>query len=392
MKICVVTTWPPYREGIAIYSSKLYLEMSKNKKIKISIIANKIDQQSFYRDKSDLQVHRCWQRGPLALSQILKTAIKSEAHILHLQHGWLLYGGPFTALSFASLMLLLRLRLKTLVLTMHTIILRNAKFFKSKLLNCLTNIVIFTITKLMILFASRVIVLNTAMKKTLIQHYACKESKVVVIPHGVDKVEETFCQTNAPEKIDEINILSLGFLREDKGLEYLIDAFKKLQTSYPQVTLTLAGGVHPHNHDDYFNRIKNKIAELKSLNRIIVTNFLSESMLNEVIQKADIIILLSQETKYLEASGALARVIDFNKPVICTRIPKFMSELTHGYNCLMVNPHSSDEIYNAAEILLENVELRKNIATNLKKLFEGRSWSFVAQKHVELYKSLLKVS
>jgi glycosyltransferase involved in cell wall biosynthesis len=290
-------------------------------------------------------------------------------------------------------MLLLRLRLKTLVLTMHTIIQRNGKFFKLKLLNGLANILVFTITKLMILFSSKVIVHNPTMKKTLTQHYGCKESKVVVIPHGVDKVEvKTFYQTNSSKKIEKTDIVSLGFLREDKELEYLIDAFKKIQTSYPQVTLTIVGGVHPHNHEGYFNRIKNKIAELKSLNRIIVTNFLSEEMLNEVIQKADIIILLSQETKYVEASGALARVIDFNKPVICTRIPKFMSELIHGYNCLMVNTHSPDEIHNSIKTLLENVELRKDIASNLKKLSEGRSWSFVAKKHLELYQSLLKVS
>jgi glycosyltransferase involved in cell wall biosynthesis len=369
--------------------------MAKNKKIKISIIANriKIDQLSSYNERNNLHVQRCWQRGPLALLQILKTAIKTEANIIHLQHGWLLYGGPFTVLFFPSLMLLLRLKLKASVLTMHTIIQRNAKFFKPKLLNALTNILVFTITKLMVLFASRVIVLNTAMKKTLTQHYGCRKSKVVVIPHGVDKFEvETINQTNSSEKIEKINIVSLGFLREDKGLEHLIDAFKKLQTSHPRTTLTLVGGVHPHNHENYFNRIKNAIAELKSFNKIIVTNFLSEDRLNEVIQKADIIILLSQETKYVEASGALARVIDFNKPVICTRIPKFVSELTHGYNCLMVNPYSSDEIHSSIKTLLENIELRKNIASNLKKLSEGRSWSFVAKKHVELYQSLLKVS
>jgi glycosyltransferase involved in cell wall biosynthesis len=369
--------------------------MAKNKKIRISIIANeiKIDQPSSYNEMNNIQVQRCWRRGPLALLQILKTAIKSEANIIHLQHGWLLYGGAFTVLSFPLLMLLLRLRLKTLVLTMHTVIQRKARFFEPTLLNGLTNILVFTITRLMTLFASRVIVLNTAMKKTLTQHYGCKKSKAVVIPHGVDKAKvKTLYQKNSSEKIEKINIVSLGFLREDKGLEYLIDAFKKLQISYPHITLTLVGSVHPHNHENYFNRIKNKIAELKYVRKVIVTNFLSEDMLNEVIRKADIIILLSHEIRYVEASGALSRVIDFNKPVICTRIPKFMSELIHGYNCLMVNPHSSEEIHNSIKTLLENVDLRKNIASNLKKLSKDRSWSIVAKKHVELYQSLLKVS
>lgn len=369
---------------------KLYSEIAKH--VKVIVVANKISNRQIRKNETtNIVLHRTWTRGKtLSLLRIFKEMVRTKADIFHLQHGWLLYGGALTTLFFPFLVLSLRLNQKPVLVTMHTIIKRKAKFSKNKILNFAINIGIFTITKLIVLFALKVIVHNKLMKRTLEENYGCKGCKIFVIPHGIEKVaEKNNCyQKGTPKENREITIVSLGFLRKSKGYEYLIEAFDKLQLHYPNLKLILIGGLHPHDNGEYAQRIVELVKNLKGQNNLVLTNFISENMLTEILQEASIIVLLSQETNFVEASGALARVADFNKPVICSEVPKFLSELTNGYNCIMVYPKSSTEIYNAINTLLEKTKLRKSIASNLKKLTKGRYWNCIAKKHLELYQFL----
>jgi glycosyltransferase involved in cell wall biosynthesis len=226
------------------------------------------------------------------------------------------------------------------------------------------------------------------MKKTLEENYGCRGEKVVVIPHGVVRAGLKNWDRNG--RCNTLKIISLGFLRQEKKLEHLLQAFLEFSMKNPSAKLFLIGDLHPHDNDKYVENIKKFISNLKLEDKVRRMNFVSEGELDKLIYDSDFIILVSTKDYFIETSGALARVADFGKPVVCSRVPKFQGELKDGYDCLMVAPENVDELVKAMKILAKNNKLKKQLASNLKRHFRARYWSEVAKMHLNCYGSLLK--
>jgi len=228
------------------------------------------------------------------------------------------------------------------------------------------------------------------MKHVLEESYGSPGSTIKIIPHGVEKASQVNSETiTTSEAQPRQYVLSIGFLRKDKGLEFLIEAFQKQQKDHPEIRLVLILSPHPHDDDKYAQKIKLSITDLDRKSKIVLKRFVAEEELSKIINKSDIIALLSQNNAFIESSGALARIADFEKPVICSRVPKFQSELTHNYDCIMVTPRDSVEIFNAIDLLLRERMFKNRIARNLKKKFSSRYWTDVAKQHAKLYESFV---
>jgi glycosyltransferase involved in cell wall biosynthesis len=225
------------------------------------------------------------------------------------------------------------------------------------------------------------------MKKVLQTEYGAKEEKIAVIPHGVKKASEK--PKLSKKEGEEICILSLGFLRKGKGIEFLVEAFENFLEKCPDAKLLIVGGSHAHDRKEYPEGSKAFLAP-KLQERVSFTGFVDEATLQQLIWRSDIIVLQSTEQYYVEVSGALAAVADYGKPVVCTKVPKFQSELQNGEHYLVVAPSDSTELAQAFALLGENRELRKRLGKNLKEKFENRHWSKVAEEHVTLYRRVLR--
>jgi glycosyltransferase involved in cell wall biosynthesis len=223
------------------------------------------------------------------------------------------------------------------------------------------------------------------MKKTLQEEYIAKEEKVVVIPHGVKE------SSKKPEASQGkgICILSLGFLRKGKGIECLIEGFEKLLEKYPSAKLVIVGGSHAHDRRGYSEVFKHFIPS-NVQKRVVFTGFVDEEHLERLIWESDIIVLQSTEPYYVEASGALAAVADYGKPVVCSKVPKFQTELNSGEHYIAVAPSDSKELAKALALLMENKEVGNRLGKNLREALKGRRWSTVAEEHINLYERLLK--
>ncbi len=399
MKISAVTTWPPYHEGIALYSLKLYSEIARSNPFEVEVIANRMgaaaSEAADAEDSSTISYQRSWTRGPLAPLQILNMALKSKANVFHFQHGWFLFGKSLTVALIPILLLLLRLSRRPVIVTMHTVIRRNSRFSRNEALNIAVNTAVFAATKCLVTFASKVVVHSRLMKRVLENDYNCKKTKVTVIPHGVDKAERSNSSRHdqrGKEAEATLNILSLGFIRESKGLTLLLRAFKELHLNHPNARLTIVGSRHPHDEENYYGKLRSLVAKLRLEDETLFLHFIEEGLLNRILDETDIVVLLSLEKDLVESSGALARLADFEKPVICTRVPKFRSELTDGYDCIMADVETPTEICEAMEELIEDGETRRRIARALKRNVGNRYWNDVARLHVKLYKSFHRIS
>jgi glycosyltransferase involved in cell wall biosynthesis len=382
LKVCAVTTWPPHRDGVALYSAELYTQIAKL--VDVEVITNIPKQHEL--SKKDGAVSRCWKRGPWYPTRIFRAVFKTRCHIIHLQHGWLLYGSLVSAILFPVLLCFFRFSHKPCVVTMHTVIRKDAHIFANSLVNFLARMAILFVSRGIVHFSDKVIVHNYLMKKILQTEYSAKEEKITVIPHGVKNASK---KPKFSQKGEKICILSLGFLRKRKGIGSLIEAFEKFLEKCPDAKLVIVGGSHAHDKTGYPESFKQFLTP-KLQKQVFFTGFVDETTLEQFIWRSDIIVLQSTEPYYVEASGALAAVADYGKPVVCTKVPKFQSELQNGEHYIVVAPSDSTELAQALVLIMENKELRNRLGKNLKEKFKGRHWSTVTEEHVVLYRRVLE--
>ena len=385
MKVCAVTTWPPHRDGVALYSADLYNQISEL--VDVVVVANILTKQQSIKsaeEKNEI-VLRCWKRGPLFPINIFRSVIKTRANVVHLQHGWLLYGGYISSLFFPVLPLFLRLSRKPCVVTLHTVIRKDAHLYKNSFVNFLARLAVLFVSKCIVQFSDSLIVHNRLMKDTLQKEYAIKGEKIVIIPHGVKSSNKP----ELPQNGKEVRVMSLGFLRKGKGLRYLIEAFEKFLETCPDAKLIIVGGSHAHDKKDQTERFRHLLTP-RTQGQVLFTGFVDEKRLEQLIWESDIIVLQSTEPYYVEASGALATVADYGKPVVCSKVPKFQSELQNGEHYIAVASSDSAELAQTLTLLAENRELRNRLGENLREEFKSRRWNAVAAEHVNLYRRLLK--
>ncbi len=126
--------------------------------------------------------------------------------------------------------------------------------------------------KMAVKYADEIIVLNTRLQKYFFNNY---KRKTLLIPNGVN--EPKVLKISKISKLFNLTknnyILYLGRVVPDKGIEYLIDAFVKLDTNKK---LVIAGG------DDqplYYNELKKRTHSNKN---IIFTGFVEGEILEEL--------------------------------------------------------------------------------------------------------------
>lgn len=391
VKICAVTTWPPHHDGISLYSTQLYKYIGKN--IEVKVLANMIDPPTSTMEASNKGIHcsvtRCWKRGSITYPfKIFRRILLEKPDIIHLQHGWLLYGDKFSLPLFPSLLLLLRLTKRPLIVTMHTIIGEKPRLHGNRIVNFAAKLSIIFLTKFIVKLSSKIVVHNNLMKITLENLYSLRkyDCKIFVIPHGVKEALEK------PRSIREngiVKILSFGFIRKEKGIEYLIDAFKIFLINCPKAILVIAGGKHAHDDEKYVKLIKRRLPDAASKN-IIFTEFVDDETLDRLIWESEIIVLPSLGRHYIEASGSLARIAMYGKPIICSKVPKFEVDLEDGKDCIMVELDDPEKLAKILLLLTNDADLRENMGRNLKGKFKDRIWSNVAEQHIEIFKDSLR--
>lgn len=221
-------------------------------------------------------------------------------------------------------------------------------------------------------YADEIIVLSNDVKQYFKDKY---DRKTVMIPNGVNKpcikpvnvIKEKY----ALEK--NKYILFLGRLVPEKGIKYLIEAFKSIKTDKK---LVIAGGSSDTN--DFMHQLKNMANEDQ---RIIFTGFIDGEILEELYSNAYVYVLPSD----LEGMPL-----------------SLLEAMSYGNCCLVSNISECKDVVEDKAVIFEksNVEDLKN---KLQKLIDNKSlveyykktasefickkynWDDVVKKTLEIY-------
>ena len=221
-------------------------------------------------------------------------------------------------------------------------------------------------------YADKIIVLSKDVQKYFKENY---NRETVFIPNGVNK--PTLRETKIIKEKYNLNkdeyILFLARIVPEKGLHYLLDAFKKINTNKK---LVIAGGASHTN--DYLEEIKKKAKEDK---RVIMTGFVQGQELEELFSNCYLYCLPS-DVEGMPIS--LLEAMSYGKKCLVSNIEENTQVIgKYGYTFKKGN---TKDLKEQLEILIDNKkEESKEIQEYVLKKY---NWNDIIKKTERLYRGI----
>lgn len=213
---------------------------------------------------------------------------------------------------------------------------------------------------------------SSGMKEDLIKNFHITESKITIIPNPVYNFISSTPTLNI-HNIHTLEILFVGRLSEEKGLNYLLDIFSIVLISLPDLHLTIVG------KGELQNEFQNKIVEMGLSKSINLEGY--QTNLLPYYKKAKATVLTSLWEGF---PNVLLESISFGTPVIsfdCPSGPKdIIIENVNGILIEYLN------VVKFAKAIIDVV--KENIKFDKQKVIES-SERFNLDKVVNQYEKLL---
>ncbi len=231
--------------------------------------------------------------------------------------------------------------------------------------------------KCLVKYADEVIVLSRAAHDYFKETYG---RDTVIIHNGIEKSEKRKANLITKEfgltSNEYIGIISR--LTAEKGIHYLIDAYKGIKTDKK---LVIVGDTS--DTDDYVEFLKEKAGDNEN---IIFTGFQSGEVLEELYSNAYIMTLPSD----LEGmSMSLLEALSYGNAVLCSDIPE--NTAVAEDRAVYFKKSDVDDLKNKLENLLSDSKAVENLRAGVDKFILSRyNWKDIAVKTCDLYKTIAK--
>jgi len=391
LRIAVVAPYPPpkakhvYTSGVASYTKSLVEALRGiNPRIEVHIVADRREGLPRLYIDNNVVVHRVYNRRPLYVFQIFRELHRIKPNVVHIQYEYFLYGGLLTAVLFPLLVALSRLASNKVVATLHGVIplklLDDDEFRRENGIHGPAPVLklgLLLITKLIVLFANKVIVHELFLKEYLVRCYKEKPRKIVIIPHGVEDVKP-LPKEEAKKKLGlegETVLLYFGYLTGYKGLKEFLDAYKAVAKEIPNAVLIIAGGLHPRLIKEKWYRdwirdlVEKALAvwqEIRDHGRIMFIGYVPENRISLYFSAADIVVLPYKAR--IAASGPEALAIAFERPYFIPKDPNGCARMT---------------VKTLTQKICEILESRNLL--KVRRVKEVRNWTNIARLHLKVY-------
>ncbi len=170
--------------------------------------------------------------------------------------------------------------------------------------------------------------------------------------------ESEFYSRNDTCQDEKVHILFVGYIRPEKGIEYLLEAVSHLGANVPWELEIVGADQFPN----YRLRLDRLVAKLGIGERVHWKGYLSYGKpLFDRMRAADIFVIpsLSEGTPHV-----LVEARANGLPCISTTVGGVPSTVTHGYDALLVPPKNPGALAGAIERLIGDGELRRSLIRN----------------------------
>jgi glycosyltransferase involved in cell wall biosynthesis len=374
VKISLLSTFFPFRGGIAQFNATLAKELSKNHEVNATTFTVQYPSMLF-PGKSQL-VEEGKKAEDFPAIRKLNTInpisywltgrwIKKQQPDLFITKYWMTYFGP--SLGFVSKML----QKKTKRISILDNVIPHEKRFFDNFAN-----------RFFLKHNDGFVVMSDSVQKDLLSFKP--DAKYIRINHPVfDHFGEIIPQKTALNKlkldVTKKTILFFGFIREYKGLDILINAMQFLDTSYQ---LIIAGEVYGD-----FSNYQQIIDQSTAKSRIhLFTDYINDSEVPTFFCAADVCVL---PYKTATQSGITAIAQHFEIPVIATDVGGLKEVITHGKTGLIVQkPEPSLVSASISHYFYNN--FKEKMQENIRAEKEENSWKNFAKKLLHFAETIQK--
>ena len=371
-KIAFLSTFYPYRGGIAQFNANLFREMQKNHYVKAFNFKRQYPNFLFpgktqfvtEKDIADkIETIRCLDSiNPFSWRKTANLINQEKPDIL-ISRLWMSFFGP--SLGYVN-----KRAMKngtTVISILDNVIPHEKRFFDK------------SFTKYFIKHNHGFLAMTESVKNDLLTFNP--NAKVILRPHPLynhfgKKLDKIGAQKKLGLDPTKKTILFFGIIRDYKGLDNLIKAFANLDESYQ---LVIAGESYGSfkKYEDEINAVTNK----QNVKTFI--EYIDDSRVTDFFSAADVVVL---PYRTATQSGITAISYHFNVPVIATNVGGLEETIKHEKTGLIVKENTPEKITEAIQEFFENKKAI-NFSDQIDLLKEELSWSKFSNDLIEFAKS-----
>jgi D-inositol-3-phosphate glycosyltransferase len=313
--------------------------------------------------------------------RLVEYAATAKAKLFHI-----LWNNKFQLLDCTLLMLYYRLLGRKIVFTAHNV---NAgkRDSNDSWLNRIS-------LKIQYHLSDHIFVHTNGMKSEMISEFRIPESKVSVVPFGINNTVPNTSLSSVEakgqlgiSKNDKV-FLFFGNIAPYKGLEYLIAAFDELLKRDPSYRLLIVG--KPKGPKSYWNHVQRTIASSGIGDRLIEKiEYIPDEETELYFKAADVLIL---PYVHVFQSGVLFLGYSFGLPAIASDVGNLTEEIIEGETGYAFKSEDSSDLARKIDSYF-NSELFHNLETRRAEIKayanERYSWGNVATITTAIYSRLL---
>ncbi len=367
MKIAYLSTFYPFRGGIAQFNASVFRELeNQGHQVKAYTFTTQYPnflfpgETQFVKegdvvDKIDAKrtLHTA---NPFTWRKTAKEIQKFNPDLLIMKY-WMSYFGPSLGCVAKNL------KKHTKILTiLDNVIPHEKKFFDS------------AFTKYFLKHNTCFVSMSEKVKSDLLS--LVPNANVELLPHPLyDHFGEIQNRNSSIEKLGldktKKTLLFFGFIRDYKGLDLLIDSFGELDDSYQ---LIIAGETYGS-----FDKYDNQIEQNPNKDRIYKhVKYVSDSEVSTFFSAADVCIL---PYKSATQSGITGISYHFETPMIATNVGGLAEIIHHNKTGLIVENANSTEITKSIQKFFDTNP--KKFCEEIKNLKHNLSWNVFTEKLLE---------
>lgn len=312
--------------------------------------------------------------------RLLQYAATTDSKLFHI-----LWTNKFPLLDRAILNLYYKFLGKKLILTAHNIN-EKERDGGDNIFNRLTLMALY-------ILVDHIFVHTKKMKVQLNKEFNTKESKVTVIPFGINNTIP-YSKLTKLEARDRLNlnehnkvILFFGNIAPYKGLEDAIDALDRVRIKDNTYRLIIAGQVK--SCQEHWNMIE-RVIEDRNLGKYVIKKieYIPDKAVEIYFKSADVLIL---PYKFIYQSGVLFLSYSFGLPVIATDVGSLSEDILEGRTGMICRANDSVDLANtilgyfAGELFRNQERAKTDIQTYGSN---NHSWNDIAKITYSVYECM----
>jgi glycosyltransferase involved in cell wall biosynthesis len=248
--------------------------------------------------------------------------------------------------------------------------------------------------RLLYALVDHIFVHTAKMKTQLVQEFGVAETKVTIIPFGINntipKSKLTKAEARAKLGLDENGkvLLFFGLIAPYKGLEFLLQALRILSEKDETFRLVIAGQIK--DCQAYWEGLETIIQESKIEKWIIrKIQYIPDSDVEMYFKASDVLIL---PYRFIFQSGVLFLSYSFGLPVVGTDVGSMREDILEGRTGMICQPNDADGLastivkYFDSDIFKHSDERSKWIISHANARY---SWEIVGNITAHTYEQVL---